>query len=42
MASETSLRKLENGFARLVSEGVKIGLVRLVSAEVENGQKFNF
>ena len=35
MASETSLRKFENGFVRLVSEGVKYGLVRLVSEEVE-------
>ena len=36
MASETSLRSLENGFARLVSKGVKKGLVRLVFEELEN------
>ena len=30
MTSETSLRSLENGFARLVSEEVENGFVRLV------------
>ena len=40
--AETSLRRLENGFVRLVSEGCKNGLVRLVSEEVENGREFNF
>ena len=42
LVCEISLRSLENGFVRLVSEGSKNGLVRLVSEEVENGRELNF